>query len=204
MQTADENAGVGTPVEPDGGVLVPEGFEPLDGVEGLFFYSPEEDVVYYFSYCEFSEEIDGFYPADENGTVAPGTLPVTLDEEGNVLVVLNIDGEIIYVNAVVNISADEENAGEGDAAEDDNKPNPPSGGSTPRPTPTPTPTPTPMPTPTPTSGATPVISGPPAGSPSGMPSPTPTPGDEGGGNVSDPPSPTPEGTGGGENGSTSD
>lgn len=101
-------------------MLVPEGFEPLDGVEGLFFYSPEEDVVYYFSYCEFSEEIDGFYPADENGTVAPGTLPVTLDEEGNVLVVLNIDGEIIYVNAVVNISADEENAGEGDAAEDDN------------------------------------------------------------------------------------
>lgn len=96
----EEAAGVGTPVEPDSDTLIPEEFKPVDGTAGLFTYSPAEDEVYYFAYCEFTEGDGKFYPADENGVVVPGVLPVTLDAEGNILVILNVDGEIIYTSVV--------------------------------------------------------------------------------------------------------
>lgn len=96
----EEAAGVGTPVEPDSDTLIPEEFKPVDGTAGLFTYSPTEDEVYYFAYCVFTEGAGGFYPADANGAVAPGVLPVTLDAEGNILVILNVDGEIIYTSVV--------------------------------------------------------------------------------------------------------
>ena len=96
----DEAAGVGEAIEPDDSILIPEGFEPVDGVVGLFTYSPAENEVYYFAYCEFTEGDGKFYPADENGVVVPGVLPVTLDAEGNILVILNVDGEIIYTSVV--------------------------------------------------------------------------------------------------------
>lgn len=95
-----EAAGVGTPVEPDSDTLIPEEFKPVDGTAGLFTYSPTEDEVYYFTYCVFTNGEGKFYPADENGVVVPGVLPVTLDAEGNILVILNVDGEIIYTSVV--------------------------------------------------------------------------------------------------------
>lgn len=100
VQEQDDAAGVGTLIEPDDSVLIPEGFEPVDGVAGLFTYSLAEGEVYYFAYCEFAEGDGKFYPADENGVVVPGVLPVTLDAEGNILVILNVDGEIIYTSVV--------------------------------------------------------------------------------------------------------
>ena len=96
----EEAAGVGTPVEPDSDTLIPEEFKPVDGTAGLFTYSPTEDEVYYFTYCVFTNGEGKFYPADENGVVVPGVLPVTLDAEGNILVILNVDGEIIYTSLV--------------------------------------------------------------------------------------------------------
>lgn len=96
----EEAAGVGTPVEPDSDTLIPEEFKPVDGTAGLFTYSPTEDEVYYFTYCVFTNGEGKFYPADENGVVVPGVLPVTLDAEGNILVILNVDGEIIYTSVV--------------------------------------------------------------------------------------------------------
>lgn len=95
-----EAAGVGTPVEPDSDTLIPEEFKPVDETAGLFTYSPTEDEVYYFAYCVFTNGEGKFYPADENGVVVPGVLPVTLDAEGNILVILNVDGEIIYTSVV--------------------------------------------------------------------------------------------------------
>lgn len=96
----EEAAGVGVPVAPDSDTLIPEEFKPVDGTAGLFTYSPTEDEVYYFAYCVFTEGAGGFYPADANGVVAPGVLPVTLDPEGEILVILNVDGEIIYTSLV--------------------------------------------------------------------------------------------------------
>lgn len=96
----EEAAGVGVPVAPDDDTLIPEEFKPVDGTAGLFTYSPTEDEVYYFAYCEFTEGDGKFYPADENGVVVPGALPVMLDEEGNILVILDVDGEIIYTSVV--------------------------------------------------------------------------------------------------------
>lgn len=95
-----EAAGVGVPIEPDSDTLIPEEFKPVDGTAGLFTYSPTEDEVYYFTYCVFTNGEGKFYPADENGVVVPGVLPVTLDAEGNILVILNVDGEIIYTSVV--------------------------------------------------------------------------------------------------------
>lgn len=100
VKEQDEAAGVGEALEPDDSILIPEGFEPVDGVAGLFTYSLAEGEVYYFAYCEFTEGDGKFYPADENGVVVPGVLPVTLDAEGNILVILNVDGEIIYTSVV--------------------------------------------------------------------------------------------------------
>ena len=100
VQPADEAVGTGIPTDPDDNVVIPDGFEPLNTFTGLFTYSPTEDEVYYFAYCEFTEGDGKFYPADENGAVAPGVLPVTLDAEGNILVILNVDGEIIYTSLV--------------------------------------------------------------------------------------------------------
>ena len=100
VQPADEAVGTGIPTDPDDNVVIPDGFEPLNTFTGLFTYSPTEDEVYYFAYCEFTEGDGKFYPADENGAVAPGVLPVTLDAEGNILVILNVDGEIIYTSVV--------------------------------------------------------------------------------------------------------
>ena len=102
-----EAAGVGTPVEPDSDTLIPEEFKPVDGTAGLFTYSPAEDEVYYFAYCVFTEGAGGFYPADANGAVAPGVLPVTLDPEGEILVILNVDGEIIYTSVVDSVLAED-------------------------------------------------------------------------------------------------
>lgn len=109
-----EAAGVGTPVEPDSDTLIPEEFKPVDGTAGLFTYSPTEDEVYYFACCEFTEGDGKFYPADENGVVVPGALPVMLDEEGNILVILDVNGEIIYTSVV------EPDVAEGAVAEDEN------------------------------------------------------------------------------------
>lgn len=100
VQPADEAVGTGIPTDPDDNVLIPDGFEPVDGTVGLFTYSPAEDEVYYFAYCVFTEGAGGFYPADANGAVAPGVLPVMLDPEGEILVILNVDGEIIYISLV--------------------------------------------------------------------------------------------------------
>ena len=100
VKEQDEAAGIGALIEPDDSVLIPEGFEPVDGVAGLFTYSLAEDEVYYFAYCEFTEGDGKFYPADENGVVVPGALPVMLDEEGNILVILDVNGEIIYTSVV--------------------------------------------------------------------------------------------------------
>lgn len=100
VQPADEAVGTGIPTDPDDNVLIPDGFEPVDGTVGLFTYSPAEDEVYYFTYCVFTNGEGKFYPADENGVVVPGVLPVTLDAEGNILVILNVDGEIIYTSVV--------------------------------------------------------------------------------------------------------
>ena len=100
VQPADEAVGTGIPTDPDDNVVIPDGFEPLNTFTGLFTYSPTEDEVYYFAYCEFTEGDGKFYPADENGAVAPGVLPVTLDPEGEILVILNVDGEIIYTSLV--------------------------------------------------------------------------------------------------------
>lgn len=96
----EEAAGVGTPVEPDSDTLIPEEFKPVDGTAGLFTYSPTEDEVYYFAYCVFTNGEGKFYPANENGVVVPGALPVMLDEEGNILVILDVNGEIIYTSVV--------------------------------------------------------------------------------------------------------
>lgn len=96
----EEAAGVGTPVEPDSDTLIPEEFKPVDGTAGLFTYSPAEDEVYYFAYCVFTNGEGKFYPANENGVVVPGALPVMLDEEGNILVILDVNGEIIYTSVV--------------------------------------------------------------------------------------------------------
>lgn len=96
----DDAAGVGALIEPDDSILIPEGLEPVDGVAGLFIYSSAEGEVYYFAYCEFTEGDCKFYPADENGVVVPGALPVMLDEEGNILVILDVNGEIIYTSVV--------------------------------------------------------------------------------------------------------
>lgn len=100
VQPADEAVGTGIPTDPDDNVLIPDGFEPVDGTVGLFTYSPAEDEVYYFTYCVFTNGEGKFYPADANGAVAPGVLPVTLDAAGNILVILNVDGEIIYTSVV--------------------------------------------------------------------------------------------------------
>lgn len=102
-----EAAGVGTPVEPDSDTLIPEEFKPVDETAGLFTYSPTEDEVYYFAYCVFTSGEGKFYPADENGAVVPGILPVTLDAEGNILVILNVDGEIIYTSVVDSVLAED-------------------------------------------------------------------------------------------------
>lgn len=130
----EEAAGVGTPVEPDSDTLIPEEFKPVDGTAGLFTYSPAEGEVYYFAYCVFTEGAGGFYSADANGAVAPGVLPVTLDAEGNILVILNVDGEIIYTSLVASgvvedpaiedgtIIDDEAVINSGDATKDDEKP----------------------------------------------------------------------------------
>lgn len=115
VKEQDEAAGVGEAIEPDDSILIPEGFEPVDGVAGLFTYSLAEGEVYYFAYCEFTEGDGKFYPADENGVVVPGVLPVTLDAEGNILVILNVDGEIIYTSVVDSGLAE-------DPAVDDEKP----------------------------------------------------------------------------------
>lgn len=114
VKEQDDAAGVGTLIEPDDSVLIPEGFEPVDGVAGLFTYSLAEGEVYYFAYCEFTEGDGKFYPADENGVVVPGALPVMLDEEGNILVILDVNGEIIYTSVV------EPDVAEGAVAEDEN------------------------------------------------------------------------------------
>lgn len=114
VKEQDEAAGIGALIEPDDSVLIPEGFEPVDGVVGLFTYSLAEDEVYYFAYCEFTEGDGKFYPADENGVVVPGALPVMLDEEGNILVILDVNGEIIYTSVV------EPDVAEGAVAEDEN------------------------------------------------------------------------------------
>lgn len=114
VKEQDEAAGVGEAIEPDDSILIPEGFEPVDGVAGLFTYSLAEDEVYYFAYCEFTEGDGKFYPADENGVVVPGALPVMLDEEGNILVILDVNGEIIYTSVV------EPDVAEGAVAEDEN------------------------------------------------------------------------------------
>ena len=114
VKEQDEAAGVGEAIEPDDSILIPEGFEPVDGVVGLFTYSPAEGEVYYFAYCEFTEEDGKFYPADENGVVVPGALPVVLDEEGNILVILDVNGEIIYTSVV------EPDVAEGAVAEGEN------------------------------------------------------------------------------------
>lgn len=114
VKEQDDAAGVGTLIEPDDSVLIPEGFEPVDGVAGLFTYSLAEGEVYYFAYCEFTEGDGKFYPADENGVVVPGALPVMLDEEGNILVILDVKGEIIYTSVV------EPDVAEGAVAEDEN------------------------------------------------------------------------------------
>jgi hypothetical protein len=114
VKEQDEAAGIGALIEPDDSVLIPEGFEPVDGVVGLFTYSLAEDEVYYFAYCEFTEGDGKFYPADENGVVVPGALPVVLDEEGNILVILDVNGEIIYTSVV------EPDVAEGAVAEDEN------------------------------------------------------------------------------------
>lgn len=128
-----EAAGVGTPVEPDSDTLIPEEFKPVDETAGLFTYSPTEDEVYYFAYCVFTNGEGKFYPADENGVVVPGVLPVTLDAEGNILVILNVDGEIIYTSLVASgvvedpaiedgtIIDDEAVINSGDATKDDEK-----------------------------------------------------------------------------------
>ena len=100
VQPADEAVGTGIPTDPDDNVLIPDGFEPVDGTVGLFTYSSAEGEVYYFAYCEFTEGDCKFYPADENGVVVPGALPVMLDEEGNILVILDVNGEIIYTSVV--------------------------------------------------------------------------------------------------------
>lgn len=100
VQPADEAVGTGIPTDPDDNVVIPDGFEPLDTFTGLFTYSPAEDEVYYFAYCVFTEGAGGFYPADANGAVAPGVLPVMLDPEGEILVILNVDGKIIYTSVV--------------------------------------------------------------------------------------------------------
>ena len=100
VKEQDEAAGVGEAIEPDDSILIPEGFEPVDGVVGLFTYSLAEGEVYDFAYCEFTEGDGKFYPADENGVVVPGALPVMLDEEGNILVILDVNGEIIYTSVV--------------------------------------------------------------------------------------------------------
>ena len=109
-----EAAGTGALIEPDDSILIPEGFEPVDSVAGLCTYSLAEGEVYYFAYCEFTEEDGKFYPADENGVVVPGALPVVLDEEGNILVILDVNGEIIYTSVV------EPDVAEGAVAEDEN------------------------------------------------------------------------------------
>ena len=103
----EETVGVGVPAEPDSDTLIPDGFEPVDGTVGLFTYSPAEDEVYYFAYCVFTSGEGKFYPADENGAVVPGVLPVTLDAEGNILVILNVDGEIIYTSVVDSVLAED-------------------------------------------------------------------------------------------------
>ena len=118
VKEQDDAAGTGTLVEPDDSVLIPEGFEPVDGVVGLFTYSPTEDEVYYFAYCVFTEGAGGFYPADANGAVAPGVLPVMLDEEGKILVILDVNGEIIYTS-VVEPDVTEDNTPEGDGIIED-------------------------------------------------------------------------------------
>ena len=109
-----EAAGTGALIEPDDSILIPEGFEPVDSVAGLCTYSLAEGEVYYFAYCEFTEEDGKFYPADENGVVVPGALPVVLDEEGNILVILDVNGEIIYTSVV------EPDVAEGAVAEGEN------------------------------------------------------------------------------------
>ena len=114
VKEQDDAAGVGTLIEPDDSVLIPEGFEPVNGVAGLFIYSPAENEVYYFACCEFTEGDGKFYPADENGVVVPGALPVMLDEEGNILVILDVNGEIIYTSVV------EPNVAEGAVTEGEN------------------------------------------------------------------------------------
>ena len=136
VQPADEAVGTGIPTDPDDNVVIPDGFEPLNTFTGLFTYSPTEDEVYYFAYCEFTEGDGKFYPADENGAVAPGVLPVTLDAEGNILVILNVDGEIIYTSLVASgvvedpaiedgtIIDDEAVIDSGSATKDDEKSNP--------------------------------------------------------------------------------
>lgn len=107
VQPADEAVGIGIPTDPDDNVVIPDGFEPVDGTVGLFTYSPAEDEVYYFAYCVFTSGEGKFYPADENGAVVPGVLPVTLDAEGNILVILNVDGEIIYTSVVDSVLAED-------------------------------------------------------------------------------------------------
>ena len=107
VQPADEAVGTGIPTDPADNVLIPDGFEPVDGTVGLFTYSPAEDEVYYFAYCVFTSGEGKFYPADENGAVVPGVLPVTLDAEGNILVILNVDGEIIYTSVVDSVLAED-------------------------------------------------------------------------------------------------
>lgn len=109
VKEQDEAAGVGEAIEPDDSILIPEGFEPVDGVVGLFTYSLAEGEVYDFAYCEFTEGDGKFYPADENGVVVPGALPVMLDEEGNILVILDVNGEIIYTSVVEPDVAEGEN-----------------------------------------------------------------------------------------------
>ena len=114
VKEQDDAAGVGEAIEPDDSILIPEGFEPVDGVAGLFTYSLAEGEVYYFAYCEFTEGDGKFYPDDENGVVVPGALPVMLDEECNILVILDVNGEIIYTSVV------EPDVAEGAVAEDEN------------------------------------------------------------------------------------
>ena len=119
VQPADEAVGTGIPTDPDDNVLIPDGFEPLDTFTGLFTYSPAEDEVYYFAYCVFTSGEGKFYPADENGAVVPGVLPVTLDAEGNILVILNVDGEIIYTSVVDSGLAEDPAVEDGIAIDDE-------------------------------------------------------------------------------------
>lgn len=151
VQAEDENVGTCTPVKPEDGVSIPEGFEPVKDVDGLFIYSPDGVVAYAFAYCEFSGTEGRFYPADAEGRVEPGALPVTLDEAGNIFALPVLGDDVIRVEALVTYPV---------------VPTPTPRPATPR---TPAPTPSPAPTAAPTAAPLPT--------PSPTPTPTPVPSD---------------------------